>query len=106
MIKLGFAGAWLDAIMSCVTPVSYSFLVNGTPCGSVTPSRGLRQGDSLSPYFFILLSNAFSSLSKKANDDGLLHSARASRVRPAISHLLLPTTVFFLQELTFTNAPK
>ncbi|BFG35644.1 hypothetical protein CerSpe_219180 [Prunus speciosa] len=88
MKKLGFADQWVSLIMTCVTTVTYSFLVNGSSCGYLTPSRGLRQGDPLSPYLFILCAQGFSSFLTQAERDGRLQGVSICRGAPPINHLL------------------
>ncbi|XP_048590909.1 uncharacterized protein LOC125575828 [Brassica napus] len=84
--------------MQCVSTVTYSFLINGSPRGRVTPSRGIRQGDPLSPYIFILCSEVLSGLCNKAQEEGTLKGVRVARGCPRLNHLLFADdTMFFLR---------
>ena len=62
MSKMGFPSRWIDRVMACVT---YSFFVNGVLYDIVFPSRGLRQGDPISSYLFLLCAEGLGSLIKK-----------------------------------------
>ncbi|XP_021736519.1 uncharacterized protein LOC110703068 [Chenopodium quinoa] len=84
MLKFGFK---IARIMQCLSSVSFSFKYNGKIKGSLTPSRGLRQGDPISPYLFLLCAEAFSTLISKAVNDKLLSGVRICRGAPRISHL-------------------
>jgi hypothetical protein len=65
----------------------YSVLVNGKPCGYISSRRGLRQGDPISPYLFLLCAEGLNSLLKKAMDEGLVKRVLTSRRGLRISHL-------------------
>jgi hypothetical protein len=66
MKKLGFAERWIHMIMMCVKSVIYSIMINGQPHGKISPSRGIQQGDPLSPYLFILCVEELSYMMDKA----------------------------------------
>jgi hypothetical protein len=87
MGKLGFDERWIRLIMMCVRSVNYAILINGKQCGSISPERGLRQGNPISPYLFILCAEALSALVTKANIEGSLTGVSTSRRGPRISHL-------------------
>ncbi|KAA3462866.1 reverse transcriptase [Gossypium australe] len=53
MNKIGFARKWIELIMKCITSVSYTVLINGSRGRIFNPSRGLRQGDPLSLFYFL-----------------------------------------------------
>ena len=87
MEKMGFHEKWIELIMHCITSVSYSILVNGVAYGSITPTRGLRQGDPISPYIFLLCADAFSSLINNAALNQKISRVSICRGCPKITHL-------------------
>ncbi|KAI5311397.1 hypothetical protein L3X38_000059, partial [Prunus dulcis] len=88
MQKLGFANRWCDWVMGFVTTVSYSIMVNGTPTGFIQPQQGLRQGDPLSPYLFLICTEGMTALIQHFAWSGLLHGIKVSSSSLPLSHLL------------------
>ena len=87
MQKMGFHDKWITIMLECISTVSYSILVNGEPHGYIKPSRGLRQGDPLSLYLFLLCAKGFHSLIQKEKIAGTLKEVSISRGGPKITHL-------------------
>ncbi|KAA3474024.1 reverse transcriptase [Gossypium australe] len=104
MIKMGFAHEWVGLIMKCITSFSYAVNINGYRGRVFQPTRGLRQGDPLSPFLFLICSEGLFSLMRVANQAGLIKGARDSRRGLEISHLLFADDCMMFGEATEQGA--
>jgi hypothetical protein len=89
--KCGFGEKWRDWIGFCISSVRYSVLVNGEPAGFFNSSRGIRQGDPLSPLLFVIIMEALSRMLMESEDRGLVAGFSVGHVHNpglSISHLL------------------
>ena len=87
MRRLGFHEKWVGWVMKCITTITYSMLINGEAHGRISPTRGLRQGDPLSSYLFLLCMEAFSALISVASNRNLLNGMSICRGCPRVTHL-------------------
>ena len=76
MQKMGFGEKWAGWIRWCISTASFSVLINGSPAGFFQGTRGLRQGDPISPYLFVLGMEALSCLINKAVRGGFLSGCK------------------------------
>ena len=88
MVKIRFPAGWIERVMSCVTIPSLSILVNGKPYGMIQPSRGIRQGDPISPYLFLLCAEGLTALLNKAESEGRIKGMSICRGAPNITNLM------------------
>lgn len=95
MPNMGFDQRWINWIMTCVTAIIYSVLINGTQEEFITPARGLRQGNPLLPYLFIFCAEVLSRRMMRAMLNRSLMGVRISNNAPAVNHLLFTDDSLF-----------
>ena len=88
LVQLGFHDRWVKLMMACITTALYSILINGEPHGHITPSRGLRQGDPLSPYLFLMCTEGLHGLIRSAANNGDIRGVSHCHNGPKLTHLL------------------
>ena len=100
MEKLGFADRWISLISSCIQSVSFYVLVNGEPHSHFSPNRGLRQGDPLSPYLFLLYTEGLHLLIQQAEQVGSIQGVSICSVGPKVSHMFFANDNFLFYRAT------
>uniref|UniRef100_A0A803Q1P8 Reverse transcriptase domain-containing protein n=1 Tax=Cannabis sativa TaxID=3483 RepID=A0A803Q1P8_CANSA len=88
MQKFGFPSRLVSLVMSCLTTATFKFNLNGQALGCVTPSRGIRQGNPIFPYLFLLCFEGLSLLLKQVEEKDCFAGIKLTRNAPKISHLL------------------
>ncbi|GKC54223.1 putative RNA-directed DNA polymerase, eukaryota, reverse transcriptase zinc-binding domain protein [Tanacetum coccineum] len=104
MEKIGFGIKWRSWISGCLKNARSSILVNGSPTKEFELFKGLRQGDPLSPFLFILAMEGLHSLTYKAEELGLFTGASIGRDNMRVSHLMYADDVMFFGEWSWVNA--
>ncbi|XP_024155933.1 uncharacterized protein LOC112163903 [Rosa chinensis] len=103
LLKFGFSRHWVNLVMACVSTVTFSIVLNGNSGSSFRPSRGLRQGDPLSPYLFLIISEVLSLRLTKAIHVGDLVGVKLTRSCPIISHLFFVDDALLFMKATLIN---
>lgn len=88
MVKIGFQDSLVKLMMRCITIASYSVLINGEPHGNIIPTRGLCQGNPLSPYLFLMYTEGLYGLIHKVAIMGDIRGVSICQNGPKLIHLL------------------
>ena len=84
---IGFGNKWYTWINVCMKSTSISVLVNGSPTKEFDMGRGVRKGDPLSPFLFILAAEGLNVLIKEAVDKAIFNGVKVGRDEIMVSHL-------------------
>ena len=87
MRQMGFNERRIQLIMGCVKNILYLVLMNGERCGMIQPTRGIRQGDPLSPLLFLPCIEGLNGLINRAENNGEIGFSLCRR-GPKLTHLL------------------
>ncbi|KAK5835689.1 hypothetical protein PVK06_011384 [Gossypium arboreum] len=79
---MGFDAGWVDSLMKCVSTISYSVVLNGHTGENFSPTRGLRQGDPLSLFLFLIYREGLSSFIRLTIQGNILRGIKANRDGP------------------------
>ncbi|KAK9077285.1 hypothetical protein SSX86_005622 [Deinandra increscens subsp. villosa] len=103
LTQMAFPDKWRSWIRSCLSSSKSSILVNGSPTQEFQIQRGVKQGDPLSPFLFIIAMEALHIASEKATLSGLFTGIQLPAEGPTLSHLLYADDVIFLGEWRESN---
>ncbi|RVW57146.1 putative ribonuclease H protein [Vitis vinifera] len=99
--KIGFGSRWMEWMWWCFSTAKFSVLINGVLEGFFSSSKGLRQGDPISPYLFILGMEVLSALIRRAVQGNFISGCRLRGRGDAeimVSHLLFAdNTIIFCE---------
>lgn len=87
LCKIGFSEHWIRLLHQCYSTFSFLVLLNGAPSSKFIPHRGLRQGDPLSPYLFIIFMESLSCALNHLDQSNIFKGIKLSINGSSVSHL-------------------
>nr|XP_017221408.1 PREDICTED: uncharacterized protein LOC108198150 [Daucus carota subsp. sativus] len=85
--KLGFDRRLVNLLLECVTSARYRINHSGKEFGLIVPERGIRQGDPLSSYIFLICMEGLTTLIQENVRRKNIKGIKVARGAPILSHL-------------------
>ncbi|KAL6537873.1 hypothetical protein OROHE_012160 [Orobanche hederae] len=104
LVSMNFPVKWVGWIRECLSSASANVLVNGSPSGEFQLKKGLRQGDPLSPFLFLVVAEGLNLLIGRAVERGILAPVLVGRSQTPTSHLQYADDTILLVEGDEENA--
>ncbi|GKB63320.1 reverse transcriptase domain, reverse transcriptase zinc-binding domain protein [Tanacetum coccineum] len=101
---MGFGDKWCKWVESILASSTMSILVNGSPTEEFRLERGVRQGDPLSPFLFILASEGLNAIVSEAVEKGIFRGVKIGSNREVVSYLQYVDDTIFIGEWNKENA--
>ena len=102
--RLGFCSKWIGWIRACLESSSISVLVNGSPTQEFKPRRGLRQGDPLEPFLFLIVAEGLAGMERKAVEKEMFQSLTVEDKQVKVNMLQYTDNTFFFCKVNPHNA--
>ncbi|GKV25193.1 hypothetical protein SLEP1_g34663 [Rubroshorea leprosula] len=103
MMRMGFNATWRKWIRECLASSSISVLINGSPTNQFSVSKGLRQGDLLSPFLFLIVAEGLNGLMSSAVEKQLYKGVVIGNEGVSVSHLQFADDTIFFGEASEDN---
>lgn len=103
MKQMNFPDRWCKWIEGILSSTRSSVLVNGSPTFEFNCEKGIRQGDPISPFLFLIVMEGLSSLIRAASGNGFFHGVRFNVDGPTVSHLLYADDALVMGEWSLAN---
>lgn len=85
---IGFNSKWISWIHQCISIVQYAVIINGVPSNYFQPTRGIRQGNPISPCLFLIVSDVLSHMLVYAYSQQAIGGFKINWISPSLTHLL------------------
>ncbi|KAI3771839.1 hypothetical protein L6452_03008 [Arctium lappa] len=103
MSEMGFGTKWCKWVKACLISSTISVLVNGSPTKEFTMEKGIRQGDPLAPFLFLIVAESLNTLMKEAKAEGIFEGIKVGKEGMEISHLQYADDAIFFGKWNIRN---
>ncbi|GKV48357.1 hypothetical protein SLEP1_g55180 [Rubroshorea leprosula] len=103
MMRMGFCATWRKWIQECLNSSSVSILINGSPTNQFPVNKGIRQGDPLSPFLFLIVAEGLNGLMSSAVDTERYKGVGIGSGDTMVTHLQFADDTIFFGDATEDN---